>query len=171
MDIPWNCCNLQRELHVIGSTIAGTTWNKGRQAPQAAIQMQQQLNLNWILCSVTPDNMLLLLSCGMTITGCDRVNFLHNCLYGEMFCICDKNSKQCWWYLDTSAVAEAVITQHQNLLFLTLLVQQVSWECTRRWEGTQPAQLTTADQRDIPYCMTFCLAINTFLKVLVSISR
>ena len=29
--------------------------------------------------------------------------------------------------------------------------QRGGWKCTKRWEGTQPGQLATADQRDIPY--------------------
>ncbi|KAK4822153.1 hypothetical protein QYF61_010414, partial [Mycteria americana] len=31
---------------------------------------------------------------------------------------------------------------------------RVGWGCTRSWEGTQPGQLTPADQRDIPLHMT-----------------
>ncbi|XP_064295936.1 dymeclin-like isoform X2 [Phalacrocorax carbo] len=36
------------------------------------------------------------------------------------------------------------------------LLSPCSAGCTRSWEGTQPGQLTPADQRDIPYHMTSC---------------
>jgi len=50
--------------------------------------------------------------------------------------------------------------QGSPLLFLTLFYQLIGWGCTRRWEGTQPAQLTSSDKRDIPHHMPSCSAVK-----------
>jgi len=48
----------------------------------------------------------------------------------------------------------AVLTQSGPFLLLVPPHQQVGWGCTRSWEGTQLGQLTSGDQRDVPYRMT-----------------
>jgi len=46
--------------------------------------------------------------------------------------------------------------------FLLLTASPVSkLECTRRWMAIQPGELTSNDQRVIPYCVTSCSAIKT----------
>ena len=85
-----------------------------------------------------------------------RVNFLHSSYCGAMFWICAENSidnTEMFLLLLSSAYIES-----RPFLLLTPPHQWAGWRCTRRWEGTQPGQLTPADQRDIPYHMASCSA-------------
>ena len=50
----------------------------------------------------------------------------------------------------------AVLTHSQGLFCFSH--QWVGWGCTRSWEGSQLEQLTSNNQRDIPYCTTSCSA-------------
>ena len=47
-----------------------------------------------------------------------------------------------------------------HFLFVTLSHQQVSWGCTRNWEGTHLGQLTPTEQRDFTYRIMSCSALK-----------
>lgn len=66
-----------------------------------------------------------------------------------MLWICDENSagNTGMFYLFLSSA----YTASRSFMVLMLPHQQVSWGCTRSWEGTQLGQMTPCDQENIPY--------------------
>jgi len=58
----------------------------------------------------------------------------------------------------SSFLLSSAYTVSRPFLLLTPPHQRVGWGCIRSWEGTQPGQLTPADQRDVPYRRMSCSA-------------
>lgn len=54
--------------------------------------------------------------------------------------------------------------QHSHKVKAFLLLTPPHWGCTRSWERTQPGQLSPADLRDIPDCITSCLVLQSWEK-------
>jgi len=88
--------------------------------------------------------------------GRDRVNFHHSSYYGAMFL------DLCWKECDNtetfSLLLSSAHTASRPFLLLALSHKRVGWGCTRSREGTQPGQLTPADQRGIPNHIMSCSA-------------
>jgi len=73
-----------------------------------------------------------------------------------MFWICAGNGNTGMFLLLMSSAS----TESRPFLHLRPPHQHVGRGCTRSCEGTQLGQLTSADQRDIPYHMVSCSAIK-----------
>ena len=90
--------------------------------------------------------------------GLDRVNFLHSSWYEVMLWTFAENC------VDNTGMFQFLLSSAYRdprpSLLLTPPCQWVGWGCTRSWEGTQPGQLTLAEQRAIPYCTMSCSAIK-----------
>jgi len=72
-----------------------------------------------------------------------------------MFWICAENS------IDNTEMVFVIAEQclHRVKAFASHIAQQwVGWGCTKSWERTQPRQLTSTDQRDVPRHVMSCSA-------------
>lgn len=79
------------------------------------------------------------------VLGCDTVNSLPSSEYGAMFG--DRNRAHNTRMLQP--LLSRADTESKPFLLLAPPHPQAGWGCTRRWEVTQPGQMTPADQRDI----------------------
>lgn len=90
------------------------------------------------------------------------MDFLHTTSYGGLSCTCDQGGQH--WYV--LAIADQCLLRVKSFsVSQSSSPKQVGWGSARGWEVTQLGQLTTTDQRGIPYIIyNFKLSYKTGRK-------